>query len=357
MIKRIFAFMLAALLCLSFFPMASAEDFFVIDVDVLDMDRLNSDDYVARELSASTQGVRVRKYISQSSELAAPVRLTLTQMDSRTVMFDKDYGYQSGTFDSGVIYLPYVDDRTIPYLVTLYVGDYVYAMPFMHLQPRLVQNGACTYGVRLRDLDSSLGGDWLMGTLADLSQLRSGGSRSVEVIASNSYVVGQATLSMNGNSLRVDLAFDARASVDVNQLSLYVITDFDAYLSGQRGQSYGVSEWIDVGSHDTALIYLPMQLSYDPSGLPEFTYNLNASELQRQLRLWQQSVDGEEPSSGASAQDWSWNDSASDSGWSEGSGWDDGWSGGSGWSDGWSEGSGWDDGWQSGGNGWASSGW
>lgn len=347
MIRRIFALVLAAVLCLSILAGALAEDFFTIDVDVLDMDRLNSDDYVARALSASTQGVRVRKYISNSSELAAPVRLTLTQMDSHTVMFDKNYGYQSGTFDSGVIYLPYVDDRTIPYLVTLYIGDYVYAMPFMHLQPRLVHNGACTSGVRLRDLDASLGSDWLMGTMVDLDKLRSQGHSTVDVIASNSYVIGQATLQMNGNSLRVDLAFNPGAQVDVNQLSLYVITDCAAYLSGQRAASFGVSQWIDVGSRDTALIYLPMQVSYDPSGLPEFSYHSGASEVQSQLRLWQESVGS---AGGSRTQQ-------EDSGWSEGSGWDDGWSGGSGWSDGWSEGSGWDDGWSSSDSGWSDNGW
>ena len=51
-----------------------AEDCFTIDVDALDMSCLNSDEYVAQYLSASAQGVRVRKYISDSSELAAPVR-------------------------------------------------------------------------------------------------------------------------------------------------------------------------------------------------------------------------------------------------------------------------------------------
>ena len=356
MIKRVCAFLLAALMCLGIFSGALAEDFFTIDVDILDMDSLNSDDYVARALSASTQGVRVRKYISNSSELAAPVRLTLTQMDSRTVMFDKDYGYQSGTFDSGVIYLPYVDDRTIPYLVTLYVGDYVYAMPFMHLQPRLTHNGACTYGVRLRDLDPSLGGDWLMGTMVDLSRLRSQGSRTVDVIASNSYVLGQATLTLSGSSLRVDLSFNSGAAVDVNQINLYVITDCAAYLSGQRGPSYSVGEWIDVGSHASALIYLPMQVSYNPSGLPSFSYQVNASELQSQLRLWQENVGG---SSGTSAVPSGWGDtpSSSDDGWSEGTGWDDGWNGGAGWSTGWSEGTGWDDGWSSSDSGWADGGW
>jgi len=122
---------LAGLWCLP----ALAEDSFTIDIDLLDMDRLNRDDYVARELSSPAQGVRVVKYISDSSELAAPVRLTIKQMDTGTLLFDKDYGFESHTFDSGVIYLPYTGERTTPYLVTLEVGSYIYAMPFMH-QPR-----------------------------------------------------------------------------------------------------------------------------------------------------------------------------------------------------------------------------
>ena len=126
------ALVLLSLLCASLFP-ALAEDCFTIDIDLLDLDSLNSDAYVARELSASTQGIRVIKYISDSSELAAPIRLTLTQMNTGSLLFDKDYGVESHTFNSGVIYLPYAGEQTTPYLVKLTVGNYVYAMPFMHL--------------------------------------------------------------------------------------------------------------------------------------------------------------------------------------------------------------------------------
>lgn len=324
--KRFFAFVLAASLLFGLLAPAAAEDVFAIDVDALDPSRLNSDDYVAQKLSASTQGVRVRKHISDSSELAAPVRLTLTQMDSGTITFDRDYGFQSNTFDSGVIYLPYAGDRTVPYLITLYAGDYVYALPFMHLQPRLEQNGASTCGVRLRDLDPALGGDWLMGTMVDLTRLRQQGSRTVDVIASNNYIVGQATLQMNGSSLRVDLSFSHSANVDVNRISLYVITDCAAYAAGQRFPACNVGQWVDVGNAGTALIYLPMQLSYNPSGLPTFSYQLNDSELQRQLQLWQDATGTGSPSVS--------------------SGWDDGWT------DGWSENTGWDDGWNQSGDGW-----
>ena len=353
MMKRFLAFALAALFFFGLTSPAAAGDCFTINVDALDMNRLNSDDYVAQELSASMQGVRVRKYISDSSELAAPVRLTLTQMDSGTLTFDRDYGFQSNTFDSGVIYLPYVGDRTIPYLITLYVGDYVYALPFMHLQPRLEHNGASTYGVRLRDLDPALGGDWLMGTMVDLSRLRQQGSRTVDVIASNSYVVGQATLQMSGDSLCVNLSFAPSASVSVNQISLYVITDCAAYANGQRFPACSAGQWIDVGSAETALIYLPMQLSYDPSGLPSFSYHLNDAELQRQLQLWQNATGN---SSSAPSADFPQQESSD---WEDSSGWMDGWTGGwsdSGWSDGWSENSGWDDSWDQSGDGWMDNG-
>jgi len=337
--KRLLCILLAVAMlgCLS--P-AAAEDFFTIDVDVLDLDSLNSDDYVARALSASTQGVRVRKWISQSSELAAPVRLTLTQMDSRTILFDKDYGLQSGTFDSGVIYLPYVDDRTIPYLVTLYVGDYVYAMPFMHLQPRLHGNSACTSGVRLRDVGVFLGSDWLMGTMVDLAAMGGSGRMRVDVCASNSYVIGYADITLSGGALRVELAFNADAQVEVSDYSLYVAADCAAFADGWHGPSYSVGEWIDVSGASSALVCLTMQVSYSPSGLPGFIYD--SAGVQRQLQLWQENTgsasQADVPASGSD----DWNSSSgwtNDSGWSS-DGWDDGWSSGA---DGWMDAPG--DGW------------
>ena len=62
--KRLGAWMLCLMLMLS---AALAEDCFTIDVDTLDLDRLNSDEYVSLALSASTQGVRVCKWVSDSS--------------------------------------------------------------------------------------------------------------------------------------------------------------------------------------------------------------------------------------------------------------------------------------------------
>ena len=333
--KHLFRALLTALclclLCAWNLP-ALAEDSFTIDVDLLDMDRLNSDAYVERELTSGAQGVRVVKHISDSSELAAPVRLTIRQMDTGTLLFDKDYGYQSRTFDSGVIYLPYTGGRTAPYLVTLSLGSYTYAMPFMHQQRRLESNGACTVGVRLKDLDPAQSADWLMGTMVDLTQLKQTGSCSVELCASNSYLIGYADITLDGSRLHVQLHFDASADVTLEEAALYVLTD-GQYL--KNADSWSLDESVDVSGAQSALIYLPMQVSYDPAGLPVFTYDLD--EVRTQQNLWSETR--ESRSGGSSGGSRSYPEPSNND-----SGWTDGWS--SGWDDGWSDG--WDDGWSSG---------
>ncbi len=128
--KRLFPAMLCLALALPL-SLALAVGSFTLDVDALDLTSLNDSQYVEAHLTSNAAGISVCKSVSPSSEVAAYVRLTLMQMDSHTLLFDKDYGYQSGQFDSGVVYLP-LSDGTTPYLVTLYVGDQVYAVPFMH---------------------------------------------------------------------------------------------------------------------------------------------------------------------------------------------------------------------------------
>lgn len=192
-----------------------------------------------------------------------------------------------------VIYLPYGGGSTVPYLVTLYVGDTVYAMPFMQLQPRLQFNSACTYGVRLRDL--GLGGDWLMGTMLNLTELRSVGMKEIPLCASNAFYIGSATVMMQGDYLSVQLNFYPEANVEVHGASVYVITQ-GASLTGDPAYSgaaaLSIGDWADVTGASTALLYLPMQVSYDPSGLPALSYDLGSASTQEQLNLWQQNLSG-----------------------------------------------------------------
>lgn len=298
-LRKIWLMALMVVMLCTHMAMALGEDCFVIDVDTLDMNSLNSDEYVALHLTASAQGVRVRKYISDSTELAVPVRLTLFQMDTQTLLFDKDYGYQGGTFDSGVIYLPFLDNRTVPYLVTLYVADYVYAMPFMHAQARLMYNSACTYGVRLSDLDAALSADWLMGTMVDLDWLRQNGMMTLDLCASNQYVIGQAQVYMHGDQLCVQPVFFAQANVEVHSASLYVITRCANLTTGGLSSqpAYVPGEWVDVTGASSALIYMPMSVTYDPAGLNGFWYDLNA--LGSQLDLWRENRSAQDAPSDA----------------------------------------------------------
>lgn len=106
--------------------MALAGGPFTVDVDGLDLSRLNHNDYVAAHLTSDAAGICVCKSLNGDES----VRLTLMQMSSQTLLVDRNYGVQSGTFRSGDLYLPLAEGTT-PYLITLYVGDTVYAIPFM----------------------------------------------------------------------------------------------------------------------------------------------------------------------------------------------------------------------------------
>lgn len=289
--------LLCLLLCAIILPVSAlAEECFVIDVDSLDMNSLNNNDYVAANLSAQTGGIRVLKYISDSIDQAAAVRLTVTQAETSSVVFDKNYGSVSGTFDSGDIYLPYVDNNAIPYLITLNIGDWTYAMPFMQLQPRLSHNSACTFGVRLRDYNPAITDNWVMGTMIDLDALRSMGQMELPVCASNLYIVGQATLSMNGDALSVYLDFDQGANVEVHGCAVYLIGDVNSLTTDNPSSiqlpAYAVGQPIDTTGLPSALLYLPISLSYNPSDLSEFTYDLNSTDLSNQLSLWSLNAQG-----------------------------------------------------------------
>ena len=288
---------LSLLLCALLVSMpALAEDCFLINVDQLDMTQLRDDAYIAAHLTAQSQGVRVIKYISDSNELAAQVRLTIQEAETSTVVYDKNYGYVDGTFDSGDIYLPYVDNSTIPYLITLNIEDWTYAFPYMRVQQRLSGNSGCTYGVRLRDYNPSLTGDWLMGTMLDLNALRSQGAITVPLCASNLYYVGQATVQTDGSSLVENLAFDQNANVQVDSCSVYIIgsvaslTSADPVPSSQTAYSPGQA--IPIDGLSTALLYVPFTLSFDPSGLSEFSYDLGSADLSNQLFLWNANLQG-----------------------------------------------------------------
>lgn len=279
--------LLLVMLLLPVFSAGAAESgCFLLDVDALDLTRLNRDDYVQQYLAAQAQGLQVVKQIPGSEP--QPVRLSLVQMDTQQLVFDKDYGWQTGVFDSGSLYLPYLGNYTVPYLVTLYVGDMVYGIPFMQLQSRLEYNGACTYGAYLYDYSPALRRDWHMGTMLDLDALRTQGMLAVDVCASNRYLIGQANIIMQGDMICVVLNLNASANVEVHEQAVYVAADCTALQAAGWGSAYAPGEWIPVGDASSAMLYLPMTISYNPDGLSTYGYDLSYGYLQQQLELWRQ---------------------------------------------------------------------
>lgn len=286
---------LCLLLCLLLLGVplsASAEECFAIDIDALDMTRVKDADYVSEHLSAPAQALRIYKYISESDEQAAPVNLTLTQADDGTIVYDRNYGYIGSEFDSGVIYLPYVDSRTIPYIVTLTVGDWVYALPFFCQQPRMTDNGACLCGVRMRDFNASLTSDWMMGMMLDLDAMRADGSaRYAYICASNACIIGEAQLRLLNDELTVSAQFYNSAAVDLQSSAVYCVTDVSTLTSADPGRvnaaAYAFGQAIPVAGASSCLIYAPMTVAYSPNGLNDFVYDLGSSDLQAQLALWQ----------------------------------------------------------------------
>lgn len=271
---------------------AYAEESFLIDVDALDMAYVGTNDYVAKNLTSSSQGIFVQKYIGETE---ASVRLTIVQKDENIVVYDRDYGAVTGYFFSGDIYLPFVDNRSIPYLVTLTVGGWVYAFPYIRLQPRMTDNSGCSFGLRFSDLNGGLDSRWLMGTMLNLNDLRTAGTQSVPLCAGNLYIVGSAQVSLQGEQLMVALSFVPNANVELQSYGIYLLTDVNTLTNvdprSMPQPSYAVGQPIDVTGCSTAMMYIPMTLSYNPAGLSRFVYDLWAdSELQNQLNLWNQNL-------------------------------------------------------------------
>jgi hypothetical protein len=139
-------------------------------------------------------------------------------------------------------------------------------------------------------MNPAMSGSWLMGTMLDLASLRAQGETTVPVCASNLYTVGQATITLSGDLLAVSLSFDPSANVELLSSAVYLIGDVTPLSSGDPasvGQpAYSLGETIPIEGMDTALLYMPITLSYDSTTLSEFTYDAGGAVLAAQRSLW-----------------------------------------------------------------------
>ena len=222
-------------------------------------------------LSSRMQGIRMQATV----EPPANVRLTIQQTNTASLIFDKTYGEYSGLFDSGELYFPYTGLPATAYTVTLTIGETALTFSFTQLQARLTGNSAYTLGPRL-------GGDWPMATVVDLT----GSGTTVPICASNQYYIGQATFAVSDGTLTVSTSFTSSANVTVESQSVYLYGNPTSMSDNPlRQPRHAVGEAIDVTGLQTALVCVPITLSYDPFGLSDFVFSTNDSAVQRQLGL------------------------------------------------------------------------
>ncbi len=268
-------------------PMAEGELCFEIDLDLLDMAQVRQAEYIAEHLTAPCPGVRVTKWLDGDEPQRA--RLVVMNQSSGQLLLDKTYSDVIGQFDSGELYLP-GDAAAATYEITLLLGGQVYAVPYMRAPARLLDNTACTYGLRFSDGNGSLTDTWMMGTLLELSDFGGGGTMTLPLCASNAYVLGTASVTVSGGQMCVSLSIEPTAQAEVKQALVYAIEDVRA-LTSITPRDIGLAphvtdEWFDVSGMDSVMLYVPVLLDYSPAGLPGFLYSLRHDDyLQRQLSL------------------------------------------------------------------------
>lgn len=283
------------LVILSAIPAASAQGVFVIRVDELNMDRLDDSAYVEENLSAATQYIRVDFALGGKKQ----VRLRVARADTGSVVMDKNYGEVSGTFRSGDIYLKYSGSSTVPYTITLTAGNDTYTFPFYRRLVPLKNNTACTFGVRIKSLNSRLTDAWTMATPLDLKEIAAlpGGVKRIDLCASNMYVIGTVTVRVRDGVLRVSmqLSENEESAFEIAEQHLFLITSpsewnsLDPRRLKEQEYEIGTDIILEERLPDTryVVMFLPVKLSYDPNGLQHFSYNPKEDpELIRQLEIW-----------------------------------------------------------------------
>lgn len=288
--------LLAAVLII---PAASAESAFVIQVDKLDMSRLNDSDYVREHLSAATQYIKVNYALGGTKQ----VSLQVVQTGTGNVVLDKNYGQVSGNFTSGEIYLKFIGSYTIQYTIVLTVGQDTYTFPFYRRLMVLKNNTACTFGVRIKQLNKRLTDAWTMATPLDLNEIAElpGGVKRIDLCASNMYIIGTVSVRVRDGILRISLQLledesaGYKSSFQLAEQRLFLITSPSDWNSVDPKRleefEYEIGTDIDLNQSlpgvQYVVLYLPVKLTYDPNGLHRFDYKPNEDpELIRQLEIW-----------------------------------------------------------------------
>lgn len=277
--KRVLMLLLAALvLALNIGP-AYAGEVFSVSEAVFASPNVWDASYRAANLTTSAS------YVNFSCALPceSAVSLSITQADTGSLVYSRDYGIVSGTFRSEDIYLK-LESSATTYQVQLNCGELSYTFPIDRVMARLQGNAACSAGYPL----SAINGQdvWQTVTLLDLNALE-GSSATYDLYASNRYVLGSVTFSVSGGAVCASISLNPNAEVSVDSATVYVAsTALEAATLGKKGctaASGGLDSYISGSGTGLAAVYVQLSVSFQPEGLPEGI----SSVWSGQDQLWQ----------------------------------------------------------------------
>lgn len=130
--------------------------------------------------------------------------------------------------------------------------------------PKIVSythNNIRSFGPRFRDIDPQLTKQWYRFTALDLSQ---DGKQTFDLISGDHYIVGKVTVTVNGDSVRVDYKYDLKEIWDWKNYKFYTFfSDFDSVTSVEPleiekrfeyGKTYSIEN--DLNGDTSVLLYM-----------------------------------------------------------------------------------------------------
>ncbi len=210
-----------------------------------------------------------REYLRVLCPLTAEgaVTLTVTQGDG-SVIYQRSYADQSGSFRSEDIYLPYNGGDTL-YSVSVAEDGASHDFTVTRVMPRLRDNAACSVGYPLSSLSGA--SSWKTATLLDAEALE-GTSMTVPLHASGAYTLGAVTFSVSGGMLTVSAAVDSSIDGSIDKARVYVATTaLEAQTLGTRdfsGVKGSLNSAISLAGSPYAAVYVNLTVSFDAAGVP-----------------------------------------------------------------------------------------
>ena len=265
---------------------------FVIQVDELDASRLKDNDYIARVLTGAAQYLRLECDLGETQE---SVSLSIARADTGKTVYQKKYSKTSGMFSTGDIYLKNTGSEPMTYRITLTAGDKVWQFPFRRELMYLQNNTACSYGIRLREAETPVTDGWAMATVVNLNDLAARGSLQTPLCASDRYVIGKVNITRSGDHLGVTLQPAKGLDLTIHRQQVYAVTQPDTLIGLREkdlkrqvhfapGETISVSK--DLGDSPYVILYVALEVSYDPNGLE--TFAPSPSNARQQWQWWQE---------------------------------------------------------------------